>query len=127
MQVIGTTAIYACAEGFEVALERAADPLHRAHGNAKPRGNLAHTLRVPRLASHLILPEMFEPIGRQRGVAHRGHNAAVAKVVLDSTGILAIISQLVAAAMAQHVAMNEKAEPGRLARPRNAVSVQRRW
>ena len=66
---------------------------------------------------------MFEPIGRQRGVAHRGHNAAVAKVVLDGSGILAVIGKLVTAAMAQHVAMNEKTEPGRLARPRNHALV----
>ena len=73
---------------------------------------------------------MLEPTGRQRRIAHGGCNAAVPKVVLDSPGILAVIGQLVAAAMAQHVAMNEKTEPGRLARPRHhalvASNAQRR-
>jgi hypothetical protein len=57
---------------------------------------------------------MFEPIGGQ-----------VAKVVLDSPRVLAVVGQLVAAAMTQHVAMNEKTKPGRLARPRNHTLVAR--
>jgi hypothetical protein len=39
---------------------------------------------------------MLEPTGRQRRIAHGGCNAAVAKVVLDGSGILAVIGQLVA-------------------------------
>ena len=91
----------ACASGRAdaCALERAADALHCANSNAKPRGYLAQTLGAAALASHLILPEMFEPVGRQRGIAHRRSNAAVAEIVLDGTGVLAVIGQLVAAAM----------------------------
>src|SRR6516164_9102146 len=77
--------------------------------------NRAATLRTPSvrpgLRSHLILPKMFEPVGRQRGVAHRQGNAAVAEIVLDGSGVLAVIGQLVSAAMTQHVAMNEKPNP----------------
>jgi hypothetical protein len=51
-----------------------------------------------RAADFSVLPEIPKPITRQRGIAHGRGNAAVAKIVLDSTGILAIISQLVAAA-----------------------------
>jgi hypothetical protein len=47
----------------------------------------------------------------------------VAKAVLDSPRVLAVVGQLVAAAMAQHVAMNEKTEPGRLAPARATM----RW
>ena len=35
----------------------------------------------------------------------------MAKVVLDSPRVLAVVGQLVAAAMTQHVAMNEKPNP----------------
>jgi len=42
------------------------------------------------------------------GIAHRRCNAAVAKVVLDSSGILAVIGKR--RAMPQHVVVDEKAK-----------------
>ena len=103
--------------------ERAADALHCADGNAKPRG--CARPRWPRLASLLILPEIFEPIGRQRRIAHCGCNAAVAKVVPDSPRVLAIVGQLVAAAVPQHVRVDEEREASGLARTGNHALIAR--
>jgi hypothetical protein len=48
LQLIVTLAISACVDGFDVALERAADALHCANSNAKPRGYLAHAFCAAR-------------------------------------------------------------------------------
>jgi hypothetical protein len=66
---------------------------------------------------HLVLPEAFEPIRRKSRVALRAHNRAVAEISLDSSGILAVIRQLVATAMAQHVRVNQEGKFGRIASP----------
>jgi len=55
---------------------------------------IADIANAPIVALELILPEMFEPVGRQRRIAHRRGNAAVAKVVLDSPRVLAVVGQL---------------------------------
>ena len=53
---------------------------------------------------------------RQVSGGAQGHDAAVAEIVLDGSGVLAVIGQLVAAAMSQHVAVGEERETGSLAR-----------
>jgi len=50
-----------------------------------------------------ILPKALEPIRRQCGVAHRGHDRAVTKVVLDGPRVVPIIGELEAAGVPQHV------------------------
>ena len=54
----------------------------------------------------------------------------MAQVMLDSSGILAVIGQLVAAAMAQHMAVDEEPEPRCFTGTRNhaliASNAQRR-
>jgi hypothetical protein len=47
----------------------------------------------------------------------------VAKVVLDSPGVLAVIGKLVAAAMPQHVAVDQEPEPRSLTGPRNHALI----
>jgi hypothetical protein len=47
----------------------------------------------------------------------------VTEIVLDRSSVLAIIGELVAAAMPQHVAVNEEAEPHGLARPGNHALI----
>jgi len=42
---------------------------------------------------------------------------------MDSPRVLAVVGQLVAAAMTQHVAVDEEAESGRLTRPRHHALV----
>ena len=68
---------------------------------------------VPAVA--LVFPEIFEPIRRQRRVAHRRLDGAMPEVSLDRAGILTICRQLEPAAVAQHVAMDQKTKPGSLA------------
>jgi hypothetical protein len=46
-----------------------------------------------------ILPKRFEPVRRQRRVAHRRGNGAMAKIMLNGSGIVAVVGELVAAGM----------------------------
>src|SRR4030081_1681178 len=66
----------------------------------------------PRGLPDLILPETLEAIRRQSGVAHRRGNRPVTEIMLDRASVLPVVGQLVPAAVAQHVAVNEKAELG---------------
>jgi hypothetical protein len=58
-----------------------------------------------------VLPKPFEPIRSQRRVAHRRGDGAVAQIMLDRSDVLAVIGQLVAAAMTEHVTVDEEPEP----------------
>jgi len=50
----------------------------------------------------------------------------MAKVMLNGSGIVAVVGELVAAGMAQHVAVNEKGEPGSLPGPGNHALISGR-
>src|SRR3954451_12777655 len=50
-----------------------------------------------------IFPEGFEALGGELGVAHRVLDGLVAEVMLHSPRVLAVVDQLVAARMPQHV------------------------
>ena len=58
----------------------------------------------------LILPEVFEAVRRQGRVAHRGHDRSVAEIGLDGASVMAVVGELEAAGMPQHVGMHEKRE-----------------
>jgi hypothetical protein len=47
----------------------------------------------------------------------------MAKVMLNGSGIVAVVGKFVAAGMAQHVAVNEKREPGSLPGPGNHALI----
>jgi len=70
-----------------------------------------------------VLPEPLEPIRRQRDVAHRRGDRAMPEIVLDRSGILTVVGQLVPAAVAQLAAMHKKPELGRLAGPGNHALI----
>ena len=53
-----------------------------------------------------VLPEPVEPIRREVGIACRVRNVLVAEIVLYRSRIVAIVRELVAASMAQHVRVN---------------------
>ena len=55
-----------------------------------------------------VSPEIFEPAGRQFGVAHRVLNVLVAEIKLDRPRILAGVREVIARGVAQHVRMNRK-------------------
>jgi hypothetical protein len=108
-------------------------PLPAARKQAQQTACNAHVVRYRAhdraLANHfkqrfsLVLPKSLEPIRRQRGVAHRRGDRAVPQIMLDRSGVLTVVGQLVAAAVAQHVAVDKKPELGRLAGPGNHALV----
>ena len=64
------------------------------------------------------IPEQpLEPLRRQLGVSNRVLNGLVAEIALDRAGIDAIVSQLVAAGMTQHVRVHLELELCLLAGP----------
>jgi len=71
----------------------------------------------------LILPEAFEVIRRQSRVTDGRVDRLVPKIVLDCPGVLAIVCQLVATGMPQHVAVHEEREAGGLTCPRNHALI----
>ena len=60
----------------------------------------------------LIAPEIFEPICRQFGVAGGMLNVAVPQIMLDRPRVLAVVGQLVAGGVAQHVRMDGELDAG---------------
>jgi hypothetical protein len=64
-----------------------------------------------------LSPEVFEPIGRHFGVSHRVLDILVAEVMLQRAGVVAVIGQLEAAGVPQHVWMDGKRHLGGLAEP----------
>jgi hypothetical protein len=64
-----------------------------------------------------LAPEILEPIRRHLGVTGSMHDALVAEVVLQGSGIVAVIGELIAAGMTQHVRMDAEWHFGSLAEP----------
>src|SRR5262245_8004769 len=64
-----------------------------------------------------ILSEPIEAVGAQLGISHRMRNVAVAEVVLQRAGVDAIVGELEAAAMAQHVRMSRERKSGQFSSP----------
>jgi hypothetical protein len=60
---------------------------------------------------------------RQRRVSDGARDRAMAEVVVDRARVLAIVGELVAAAVAKHVAVNQELEPGSRARPGNHALI----
>jgi hypothetical protein len=75
-------------------------------------------------------PEILEPVRRQFGVLDRVLNVAVPEIHLQRPCIPAVVRQLIASRMAQHVRVRFEPEPGRLAGPlyhlRKAAPRERR-
>jgi hypothetical protein len=65
-------------------------------------------IQADRSARKLVLPEPLKPIRRESRVTDGRVDRLVPKVVLDCPGVLAVVCQLVAARMPQHVAVNEE-------------------
>src|SRR6516164_6262524 len=58
----------------------------------------------------LILPEVFEPTGRQSRIPNRRHDRAVAEIGLDGASVVAVVGKLEPACVPQHVRVNEEGE-----------------
>ena len=76
------------------------------------RGTILHLVCAPS-----VLPEPIEAVGAQFGIAHRVHDVAVAEEVLQRPSIDAVVGELEAAGMAQHVRMNGERKFGQFACP----------
>src|SRR5262249_16009786 len=64
-----------------------------------------------------ILPEPIEAVGAKLGISHRVHDVAVPQVVLQRAGVDAVVGELEAAAMAQHVRMSRERKFGQFSSP----------
>src|SRR5262245_58911318 len=64
-----------------------------------------------------ILPEPIEAVGAKLGISHRERDVAVAQVVLQRAGVDAIVGELEAAAVAQHVRMSRERKSGQFSSP----------
>ena len=68
---------------------------------------------APRTAiSILFLPETLEPLGRELGVAHRVLDVAVAQLLPQGAGVRAVVDELEAADVPEHVRVDGGGEPG---------------
>jgi len=77
-------------------------PFARPQRTAASTANPSHGAAV---FGALVPPKPFEPIGCKRGLPGRILNVAVTQVSLERPGIDAVIRQLEAAGVAQHVGM----------------------
>ena len=71
------------------------------------------------------MPEVLEAGRRQLGVAHRVLDVAVPQIGLQRAGIDAVIGELEAAGVAQHVRVHWETEIGRNAKPRDHLTKAR--
>ena len=76
--------------------------------------------------SILCFPKALEPIRCELGVANGVLDIPVPEPVLQGTGVDAIVGELVAARMPQHVRVDRKRHPGRLPYPRQQLPEARR-
>ena len=94
--------------------------VHQPMSALPPKADIHVEPPTPALS---VFPEALESIGRQRGVSHCRSDRAVAEVVLDCPCVLAIVCELVAAGMPQHVTVNEEGEARGLASPRDHALI----
>src|SRR5262245_3263169 len=64
-----------------------------------------------------VLPEPIEAVGAKLGISHRVRDVAVAEVVLQRAGVDAIVGELEAAGVAQHVRMSRERKFGQFSSP----------
>jgi hypothetical protein len=69
---------------------------------------------LPRSDITTLSPQAGEPIRRERRVAHRRGNGPVAEMVLDRARV-AVVCQLMTAAMPQHLTVDEERKAWSLA------------
>src|SRR5262249_28383379 len=64
-----------------------------------------------------VLAEPIEAVGAQLGIPHRVHDVAVAQEVLQRAGVDAVVGELEAAGVAQHVRMSRERKSGQFSSP----------
>jgi hypothetical protein len=73
-----------------------------------------------------ILKKFPEPLRRQRDIARRILDVAMTQIRLDRARVVAVVGELVAAGMAEHVGMCLDAHIGRDGRPLDHAGEARR-
>ena len=74
-------------------------------GRARNRRRLEADLGV---AAVSVLPEILEPIGRHLAVSNRVHDIFVAHVMLEGSGVMPVVCQLISGGMAKHVGVDRE-------------------
>src|SRR5215469_5919333 len=72
---------------------------------------------LPRASMLSVLPEPIEAVGAQLGISHRMGDVAVPKEVLERAGIDAVIGELEAAGVPEHVGMSGERKSGQFPSP----------
>src|SRR5262245_59204960 len=72
---------------------------------------------LPCCAGPLAASGAAEAVGAQLGISHRVHDVAVAQVVLQRAGVDAIVGELEAAGVSQHVRMSRERKFGQFSGP----------
>ncbi len=86
----------------------------------------SHSMRAQPVQAgekELVSPEILKAMGRQGRVADRGHDRSVAEISLDGASVVAVIGELEAAGMPEHVGVNEEGEFRSHARPGNHALI----
>jgi hypothetical protein len=65
-----------------------------------------------------VLPEILESIRSHLGVSNRVHDIFVANIVLERSGVVPVVSELVARGVPEHVRVNRKGQLCGLSSPR---------
>ena len=64
-----------------------------------------------------LSPEILEPVGRHFRISCGVHDALVAEVVLQGSGIVAIVGELIPAGVPEHVRVYREGHFGGLTKP----------
>jgi hypothetical protein len=72
-----------------------------------------------------VLPEILEPIGCHFGVANRVHDIFMAHIVLEGSGVVAIVGELVTSGVPEHVRVNREWELGSFSGPSDHLQESR--
>ena len=73
----------------------------------------------------LVTPEILEPVCRQFRVPNRVRDVPVPQVMLDRPRVLAVVDELIAGGVAEHVRVDRKAQTCRFPGPRHELPYGR--
>src|SRR4029453_12254601 len=109
------------ARRFAISASARAHPAGRCK---EPRSSptLAALGGAPSNCASLVRPEPLEPIRSQVGAAHRVLDVPMPEVVLNRPGVVALVGELEAAGVAEHVRVDRKAEPRGSTRARDDLT-----
>src|SRR5258708_37807126 len=86
-----------------VAFMMAASHESFASPHGRRRHGLTHALRVSPRSQRSVPPEVFEPVRRKLAISNRVLDVLMPEIMLQAAGIDALVGQLVAAAVPEHV------------------------